>query len=232
MLICAIRTVIIYMLVVTAIRIMGKRQIGELRPSELVVALLIADLAAVPMQETGTPLLHGILPMCILVALELLLSGIMLKFPKMERLIGGNPIPIIENGVLNMTALKKLRLSVDDLMEALRMQDCFDISTVAYAVVESNGHITPYLRPAARPATAGDVAASSPDTGMPAPVITDGAFCPWGLALAGKSEQTVSAFLIRQKILQKDVLLMTLSPGGTYILVTTEGKTLRGEERF
>ncbi len=229
MLICAIRTVIIYVLVIAAIRVMGKRQIGELRPSELVVALLIADLAAVPMQETGTPLLHGVLPMCILVALELLLSGIMLKFPKCERLIGGNPIPVIENGVLNMAALKKLRLSVDDLLEALRMQDCFDISEVAYAVVESNGHITPYLRPAARPATAGDVAAATADTGMPAPVITDGAFCPWGLALAQKSEQAVSAFLIRQKILLKDVLLLTLSPGGSYILVTVEGKTRQGE---
>lgn len=230
MLVCAIRTVIIYILVVAAIRVMGKRQIGELRPSELVVALLIADLAAVPMQETGTPLLHGILPMCILVALELVVSAVMIKCPRIERLVGGNPIPVIENGVLNMDALKKLRLSVDDLMEALRMQDCFDISTVAYAVVESNGHVTPYFYPAARPATAGDVAATSPDTGMPAPVMTDGAFCPWGLSLAKVSEQAVSAFLIRKKVPQKDVVLMTLSPGGTYIVVTNAGKTIRGEE--
>ncbi len=232
MLICAIRTIIIYVLVVAAIRLMGKRQIGELRPSELVVALLIADLAAVPMQETGTPLLHGILPMCILVALELLLSAVMLKSAKIERLIGGNPIPVIENGVLNMAALKKLRLTVDDLLEALRMQNCFEITDVLYAVVESNGHITPYLRPDARPATAADVAADNTDTGMPVPVIADGGFCPWGLSLAQKSEQAVSAFLIRQKVLQKDVALLTVTVGGAYILVTQDGKTTKGDDAF
>lgn len=232
MLICAIRTVIIYVLVVAAIRLMGKRQIGELRPTELVVALLIADLAAVPMQETGTPLLHGILPMCILVALELLLSTIMLKSAKMERLVGGNPVPVIENGVLKMDALKKLRLSVDDLLEALRMQDCFEITDVAYAVVESNGHITPYLYPNARPATAADVAAANADTGMPAPVIADGNFCPWGLSVAKKSEQSVSAFLVRKKVLQKNVALLTVTAGGSYILVTQDGKTMKGDNAF
>ena len=225
MLVCAIRTIIIYVLVVAAIRLMGKRQIGELRPTELVVALLIADLAAVPMQETGTPLLHGILPMCILVALELLLSAIMLKSAKIERLVGGNPIPVIRNGVLDMAALKKLRLSVDDLLEALRMQNCFEITDVAYAVVESNGHITPYLRPEARPATVADVAADAQDTGMPVPVVADGNFCPWGLSLSQKSEQTIAAFFIREKISRKDVALMTVTAGGEYILVTQNGNT-------
>lgn len=232
MLICAIRTVIIYVLVVAAIRLMGKRQIGELRPTELVVALLIADLAAVPMQETGTPLLHGVLPMCILVALELLLSSLMLKCPKIERLVSGNPIPVIENGVLNMDALRKLRLSVDDLLEAMRMQNCFHITDVAYAVVESNGHITLYLHPSARPATAADVAASPTAPTMPVPVLADGSFCSWGLQLSHKSEQAICAFLIRKKLLQKDIALMTVSEDGAYILVTKDGKAQKGENAF
>ncbi len=232
MLVCAIRTVIIYVLVVTAIRIMGKRQIGELRPSELVVALLIADLAAVPMQETGTPLLHGILPMLILVALELLSSVIMMKFPAFERLVSGNPVPIIRNGTLDVGALKKLRLSVDDLMEALRMQNCFDLSEVEYAVVETNGHITLYLRPPFRPVICEDIQVSKESAGMPALVIADGAFCPWGLDLCGKSEQTIGAFLIRKGILQSNVFLMTLSAGGDFFILTDAGKTFSGEEVF
>ena len=110
MLISAIRTLIIYLLVILSIRIMGKRQISELRPSELVVALLISDLAIVPMQDTGTPLLYGVLPIFLLVALELLLSGIMLKFPAVERLISGNPVTVIRHGKLDVQALKKLRM--------------------------------------------------------------------------------------------------------------------------
>lgn len=232
MLVCAIRTVIIYISIIIAIRVMGKRQIGELRPSELVVALLIADLAAVPMQETGTPLLHGIIPMLILVALELLSSVIMMKCPKFERMISGNPVPIIKNGQLDVSALKKLRLSVDDLTEALRMQNCFDVNEIDYAVAETNGHITLYLRPPFRPATCEDVHAVKKSTGMPALVITDGTFCPWGLELCGKSEQMIGAFLIRKGLMQNQVFMMTLSAGGDFFILTDEGKTFSGEETF
>ena len=159
MLICAIRTVLIYALVMLSVRIMGKRQISELRPSELVAALLISDLAAVPMQETGTPLLYGIVPICILVALELILSGVMLKFPAVSRLLSGNPVPVIVDGKPDVAALKKLRLTVEDLMEAMRMQNVFCFDEVAYAVVERGGCVTLYPRPAAKPVTCGDVGA-------------------------------------------------------------------------
>ena len=116
MAITAIRTVIIYIFIITAMRIMGKRQLGELQPVELVVTLLISDLAAVPMQESGMPLLNGLIPILILVSLELLLSGAMLKLPWVSRLITGNPITIIRDGQLDQKALKKLRMTVDDLI--------------------------------------------------------------------------------------------------------------------
>lgn len=232
MLICAIRTVIIYASIVIAIRIMGKRQIGELRPSELVVTLLIADLAAVPMQDTGIPLLHGLIPMLILVALELLFSVIMLKCPLFERLISGNPVPVIKNGTVDVVALKKLRLSMDDLMEALRQQGCFSIEEVDCAIAEPGGNITLYLRPSFRPATCNDMQVIKPDNGMPALVITDGAFCPWGLEVCGKSEQTVTAFLTRRGLVQSQVFLMTLSRGGDFFILTGGGKTISGEESF
>ena len=127
MAITAIRTVIIYIFIITAMRIMGKRQLGELQPVELVVTLLISDLAAVPMQESGMPLLNGLIPILILVSLELLLSGAMLKLPWVSHLITGNPITIIRDGQLDQKALKKLRMTVEDLTENLRGMDYFDI---------------------------------------------------------------------------------------------------------
>ena len=120
MAITAIRTVIIYIFIITAMRIMGKRQLGELQPVELVVTLLISDLAAVPMQESGMPLLNGLIPILILVSLELLLSGAMLKLPWVSRLITGNPITILRDGQLDQKALKKLRMTVDDLKMCIR----------------------------------------------------------------------------------------------------------------
>jgi uncharacterized membrane protein YcaP (DUF421 family) len=232
LLISAIRTIIIYVAIVIALRVMGKRQLGELRPSELVVALLIADLAAVPMQGTGIPLLHGLIPMLVLIALEIVSSVLMMKWPFLERLVSGNPVPVISDGKLDRIALKRLRLSVDDLMEALRQQNCFDVSEVDYAVAEPGGQITVFLKPAYRPATVQDVTRPPKDTGMPAPVITDGAFCPWGVELCEKSEQKISAFLIRRGLTPKEVFLMTLSREGAFFILTVNGHTIKGEERF
>ena len=115
--IIAIRTVIIYIFVIAAMRIMGKIQLGELQPSELVVTLLIADLAAVPMQENGMPLLNGIIPIMILVALELLLSALMLKC-LFFRLIGGKSKIIVSDGRVDINALNSMRMTIEDLMEA------------------------------------------------------------------------------------------------------------------
>ena len=143
MAISAIRTVIIYIFIIAAMRIMGKRQLGELQPVELVVTLLISDLAAVPMQESGMPLLNGLIPIVVLVALELLLSGLMLKSSGFSKLISGNPIVIIRDGKLDQKALKRLRLTVEDLMETLRQQNAFDIREIEYAIAETNGKNQP-----------------------------------------------------------------------------------------
>ena len=113
--ISVLRTVILYFLLMLAMRIMGKRQIGELQPSEFIVALLLSDLAAVPMQENDLPLLNGILPILILIALELIISGVLLKLPIIGKAISGTPVPIIKDGVIDVNAMNKLRITVDDL---------------------------------------------------------------------------------------------------------------------
>ena len=114
-------------------------------------------------------------------------------------------------------------------MEAMRMQNVFCFDEVAYAVVERGGCVTLYPRPAAKPVTCGDVGAVAPDTGMPALVVSDGSFCPWGLALCGRSEKAVRAFLKKQKLAVAAVFLMTVTPGGDVLLLTADGKTLQRE---
>lgn len=192
MAITAIRTVIIYIFIITAMRIMGKRQLGELQPVELVVTLLISDLAAVPMQESGMPLLNGLIPILILVSLELLLSGAMLKLPWVSRLITGNPITIIRDGQLDQKALKKLRMTVDDLMENLRGMNYYDIKDIQYAIAETNGKISVFMKPDSQPATCKDVNNVPPDNGMPlsssaTEKYPSGRCRPWGWTRRGST---------------------------------------------
>ena len=220
MTVSVVRTVILYLLLTAAVRIMGKRQIGELQPSELVVTLLLSDLAAVPMQENGLPLLNGVLPILVLVALELILSGLMLKFPAVGRLIGGTPQAVIRDGKINVAVMRRLRMTVDDLTEALRQQSIFDLSHVQYAIVETGGQISAYLYPRHQPATAADTGAEKPDEGIPIVVISDGQLCDWGLQLCGLSEAQVDDILRRHRCTQQDVFLLTATKTGQHYLVT------------
>lgn len=142
MLISLTRTLILYLLVVTSLRVMGKRQIGELQPSELVVAIMISDLATVPMSESAIPLLYGIVPMLTLVFAETLLSYLCMKSHKIRIAVTGKPVYIINNGILNQKEMKKARYSISDLLEELRMLNVFDISTVSCALLETNGKIS------------------------------------------------------------------------------------------
>ena len=220
MTVSVVRTVILYLLLMVAVRIMGKRQIGELQPSELVVTMLLSDLAAVPMQENGLPLLNGALPILVLVCLELFSSGIMLKCPAINRLIGGTPQTVIRDGHIDATVMRRLRMTVDDLSEALRQQSIFDISHVQYAIVETGGQISVYLHPPFQPATAADVGAHNPEDGMPIVVVSDGQLCDWGLRLCGLSEEQVAAILRGHRCQQQDVFLLTATKTGQHYLVT------------
>ena len=205
MTISVIRTVILYLLLMAAMRLMGKRQLGELQPSELVVTLLLSDLAAVPMQENGLPLLNGIMPILVLVSLELLLSGLMLKFPPVGKIIAGSPIPVIRDGVMDVAALRRLRMTVEDLEESLRQQDIFDIGQVQYAIAETNGHISAYRYS---------------DAPMPVVVISDGSLCDWGMQLCGMTEEQLERYLRKKRCAQSDIFLLTATKDGPHHLLT------------
>ena len=205
MTISVIRTVILYLLLIAAMRLMGKRQLGELQPSELVVTLLLSDLAAVPMQENGLPLLNGVMPILVLVSAELLLSGLMMKYPAVSKLIGGTPIPVIRDGVVNAAALRRLRMTVEDLEESLRQQNIFDSAQVQYAIAETNGHISAYR---------------FAEADMPVVVISDGALCDGGMRLCGLSEEALAGYLRRKRCQQKDLFLLTATKNGPHRLLT------------
>ena len=214
-----IKTVSVYFILIISMRLMGKRQLGELQPAELVVTLVISDLAAVPMQENGLPLMNGVLPILVLVSLELLISGAMLKCPAIARLISGSPLPIIQDGKVSEKVMRKMRITVDDLLESLRQQNIFDIRQVQYAIVETNGHISAYCYPRFQPATAGMVT-DRPDDEMPIVVVSDGQMCDWGMRLCGLSEEALEGILRKKKCSLQDAFLLTVTVGGTPYLLT------------
>lgn len=209
MIIIALRTIIIYIVLIAALRLAGKRQLGELQPAELVVTLLIADLASVPMQDNGIPLLNGLVPILILVALELILSALMMKCSWLSRLISGNPIVIIHDGKLREKALRKMRLTVEDLTETMRQKDIFDIRTVQYAIAETNGTLSFFLFPTAQTPTAKDLKIKLPDAGAPVPVVCDGKTIQWGMTLCGITDEWIQTTLAQRRCQLSDVLLMT-----------------------
>ncbi len=221
MAISIIRTVILYFLLMTAMRVMGKRQLGELQPSELVVTLLLSDLAAVPMQENSLPLFNGVLPILVLVALEITLSCLMLKFTPISRLISGSPMPVIKDGKVDEKAMRRLRLTVDDLIEALREQNIFDLRQVQYAIAETNGKISVFCYPKYQPATLGDVSPKKPpDTGIPVVLISDGRRSDWGLQLCDLDDAWLTRQLKRRGCRQEDVFLLTATKHGDVFLLT------------
>ena len=221
MAITALRTAIIYLVLIAGFRITGKRQLGELQPIELVVTLLLSDLAAVPMQETGIPLLNGLIPIAVLISLELILSAWMMKSNGLSRLISGNPIVIIHEGKLQQNALRKLRLTVEDITETLRQQGIFDWNEVQYAIAETNGKISVFKFPDYQPAEKQDMP-SAKESPAQVPLVSDGSFVDWGLSFCNVSQQEIQTFLKKKHCALKEVLLLMGDKNHHYVLTVKE----------
>ena len=153
---------------------MGKRQIGELQPSELVVTLIISELVAIPIQNNATPVLHGVVPILTLVSLEIILSQFTLMRPRARGIVVGKPSILIYNGVVDQLEMKKQRYTIDDLTEEIRLKGFMSISEVFYAIVETSGKLSVFPRPEKAPATAQMVKYHNNDTGIPIVLICDG----------------------------------------------------------
>ena len=212
MIITITRTIILYIFVTLGIRLMGKRQIGEMQPNELVVTLLISEIAAIPLQDTSQPILNGVVAIFMLVILEILISVISMKSLFMRKIMNGKSAVIIKNGVIDQQMMKSVRMTVLDLVELLRGQDVFDISTVAFAVLEVNGNLSVLLKSSEQPATAADLNVKKDKALLPLPVISDGKIIKESLDAIGKDENTVRKMLKGDNV--ADIFLMTMDRDG------------------
>ena len=213
------RTIILYILIIAGVRLMGKRQVGELEPSELVLSLLIADLASVPMQDLGTPLHTGIIPILTLLSLTTILSVLTMKSIRFRAILCGKPSIIIRNGKLEQGEMRRNRLTVDELLEELRCQGHPDISTVQYAILETNGKLSVMPYAAQSSPTRQDLQIDSIDTGFPLVIISDGRVLEHNLFGRGYDHTWLDRQLHKGGCPHaKDVFLMTVDHCGAVFL--------------
>lgn len=219
-----LRTLLLYIAVIAAIRLMGKRQIGDLDPSELVVTILVSDLAAVPMQDLGIPMVSGLVPIATLIVLEILLSFLALKSRPFRRLLNGQPAIIIRGGKLDIQKLRQMRLTTDEVIETLRKQNVASIADVKYGVIEPDGTLTVIPRQAKQPVTADMLGLSPRDAGLPLVVVSDGKLVNRSLQLLHLDPRDIENRLNNQSIALSDVFLMTLDDCGNTFLQRKEGR--------
>lgn len=224
MVIAFVRTIILYLLIIAGIRLMGKRQVGELEPSELVLALIIADLAAVPMQDFGIPLLTGIIPIFTLLSLTMIISVLTMKSVRIRALFCGRPSIIVEDGKILQSEMRKNRFTVDELMEELRMKGITDLSTVKYAILETNGQISILPYADQLPVTAQQMNLTPAEPGIPVILINDGRVLDRNLKARGLNRVWLQKRLEEHSIKHtEDVFLLTVDEQNQVYFAPKEG---------
>ena len=219
MTITLIRAVIIYIFVMAAVRIMGKRQVGELKPQELVITILISAVATIPLEEHAIPLSTSLIPILIFISLEIIESGLSMKFPKFRSLIQGRPVFVIKNGVLQQKALQRLRFTVDDLLDALRQKDVFSIDEVLNAIVETNGTLSVQVKSDYTPLSPKTVGKDVPEKTAPVPIIMDGQTVNQYFADNNVSDNTIEVIAATLGVKKKDIMLLTFDENGKTTLI-------------
>ena len=212
MIIGIIRTIILYTLVMVAIRLLGKRQVGQLEPSELVLALLIADIAAVPMQEYGTPMAAGIVPIITLLCLAMIVSVLNVKSVRFRDLMCGTPSIIIRNGKLDEKEMGKNRYTLDELSEQLRQNGVTDFTQVQYAILETTGQLSVLLKIEEQPVTAKQMNVENQEPGLPVTIIEDGKIMGENLKQRGLDRNWLEQVLAQHKVSHaQEIFLLTVN---------------------
>lgn len=222
MLISLVRTLIMYGAILIAVRLMGKRQISQLQTSELVVTLLISELAVMPIQQHQDPLWNGLIPMVVLVVCEIVVSLFMLKSGKFRQLVCGNPIVIIENGKLLQNQMRRLRMSTEDLFEELRQAGAFALEDVAYAIMETNGQLSVLKKSSADYLTPKQAGVKAPEEALEVVVISDGKISQNSLRLCGRNPAWLREQLRFQGAELADVFIMTVRTDGQQRIIRKE----------
>ena len=215
-----LRTLIIYLIIIFAMRLMGKKQLGELQPSELVSTILLSNLASIPIESPEIPLVSSILPLLLIVSLEILVSALCTRFRGLSNAISGRPKIIVRDGVIDQRILRELRFTVDDLLASLRAKDIFDLRQVALAVVETNGSVSVYKRPADSELTRKDLKLPDPKTDKPPmPLIVNGALSRDVLAYCNLDAAWLDKVLRRERLGPQDILLMLCDETKQYTII-------------
>ena len=209
-----LRTCIIYLFLITIMRLMGKRQLGELEVSELVSTLLLSDVAALPITDSDIPLIYAIIPITVVTAFEITLSVLLTRFPSLKNILSARPSALIRKGKIDEKEMIKNRISIDELFSELRQKDVCDISEVDYAILEQNGKITVVKKKENSEPTLKDLGIRPTESGIPHIIIADGRIDKHGLIQARKSRKWLDAYLAAKKLSPSDIYIMTLDDGG------------------
>ena len=208
MIISYIRTIFLYLVLILSIRLMGKRQIGQMEASEFVVTMLVANLASIPMQDSGIPLLSGLVPILTVLGMELVLSCLILKSVMIRQLFCAKPVILIENGKILRENLKRTRVTLDELMGHLRQKDVLDIQTVQFAILETDGTLSVFPYPGECPASARDAGIQASRQYLPVSIVEDGYLLKENLPQAGKDMTWVESVLHQHNASLEDTLLL------------------------
>ena len=211
MLISYLRTILLYLVLILSIRLMGKRQIGQMEASEFVVTMLVANLAAIPMQDGAIPLYSGLVPILVVLGMELTLSGLILYSIPVRRFFCGKPVILIDNGKVLRENLRRTRVTLDELTGHLREKDVLDITTVQYAILETDGNLSVFCYPA------------SGTRSLPITIIEDGYLSKENLKKSRKNEKWLQQTLREHKTTQKNTLLLTVDDTGKVVWLGKEG---------
>lgn len=222
MFITLIRMVILYIVAIAGVRIMGKRQIGELQPTELVITLLLSEIIAIPIQENNTPLINTLIAVFLLIGFEILASIFNMKSVKFRTFMQGHPLIVIDDGVINQKLIKQLRFTVDDVLEALRQKDVFDISQVQYAIIETNGQMSVLLKPESEPIIRSDLELNTQPTSLQCLVVADGEMVSQDFDICQMNENKINQIIKKEKIKLSDILLMTIDKNGNKNIIKKE----------
>lgn len=218
-----IRSLILYVLVIFAVRLMGKRQLGELQPSELVITILISNIATLPIEDVNVPVIVGATPILALVCFEVLVSWLTLKVPKMRKIISGSPKIVISDGKIAPDVLRELRFSVDDLLMALRSKDVFDVSEVQFAIVETTGTVSVMKKQPDDTPTRKDLKIAAQSADPPMLIVADGQMIDNSLHSLKLSRGSVEMLLKANNTKLSEVFLMTADSSGSCYLAPKNG---------
>ena len=221
-----LRTVMIYLILTVTIRLMGKRQLGELDVGELVITILLSEIATTPITNPEKSVWTAIIPVATLAALEILSSALILKFPKIKKILASKPAILISHGTINKQEMKKVRISIEDLITQIRQNGIYDLDEVDYAILEENGKMSIIPKSLYRQPDRKDLNIPDDNSGVMHVLISDGVINTHGLNTLNKNEEWLRSILSRNGLKPRDILCMTGNDAGKLYIIKEDGQAV------